>query len=140
VRWTFVGVLGVAAVLGIAAGFEYDAASDVTVYRSAWSLRYIADDGTSIRIAVAEGCGGEDRFDHAEFRELDAALEVTVFNRVPTHEDCTDEGGSDATTFACRGRSATTGSSPAAGRGATRPAVTASRNASDGSRFVTDCY
>jgi len=92
VRWTFVGVLGVAAVLGIAAGFEYDAASDVTVYRSAWSLRDIADDGTSIRIAVAEGCGGEDRFDHAEFRELDAALEVTVFNRVPTHGDCTDEG------------------------------------------------
>jgi hypothetical protein len=90
-RSALAAILLLALILGLSAGFEYDAANDVTIYRSPWGVRWIAEDGRSMRIAVLEGCGGWDRFDHAEFAEVGAGLRVTVFNRVPAHGDCTDE-------------------------------------------------
>jgi hypothetical protein len=52
-------------------------------YKPDWELESVAPDGESITILVAETCGGDAKFDHAEFADTDGGLVVTIINREP---------------------------------------------------------
>jgi hypothetical protein len=52
-------------------------------YKAEWGLEEVAPDGESMTISVAETCGGDAKFDHAEFSDVDGGLVVTIINSRP---------------------------------------------------------